>query len=97
MKALQTIMILISLMLCMSCQDADMAIGEEGSDCGTSSKAFKKIKKLEGIFLYNEFEERYTITVDYPNTYDSQDMYLVCYVPDNIDLTSIEDRVPVYC
>lgn len=33
--------------------------------------------------------------MDYPNTYDSQDIYLICYVPNNIDLTSIEDGVPV--
>jgi len=95
MKTHQLIMIFISLVLCMSCQDVDMAIGEEGSDCGTSSKAFKKVKNLEGIFQYNEFEKRYTIIVQEPNTIDTKDMYLFYNFPENFDPTSIEDGVPV--
>ena len=90
MKKIKMMLISISLLLGVSCQDAEMmAMGEEGQgqDCGNSSKVVKKVKDQVGRLEYNEFLKRYTITASMPNTYDSQDVGLLCALPKNLDIS----------
>ena len=83
-------MLFVGLLFCISCQDAELTLGEEGFDCGSSSKIVKKVKNQEGRLLYSETEKRHIIVVTIPNTIDSQDVGVVCNVPEGIDTSNLD-------
>ena len=89
MKKLNLMMLFVGLLFCISCQDAELTLGEEGLDCGSSSKVVKKVKNQEGRLLYSEAEKRHIIVVTVPNTIDSQDVGVICNVPEEIDTSNL--------
>lgn len=95
MKKHSVLLFFISLLFCVSCQDAEMDSGEGEIDCGSSAKVVKKVRNQEGVLHYNEFLKRHTISVDKPNTYDSQDVGLVCNHQINLDFPGIEEGLSV--
>jgi|SRR5690606_4002559 len=72
------LMILASLLFCMSCQETEVPLLDQ---CG-GSKVVKKAKKQRGIFLYSSHFNRYIISVHEPNTIDAVDVGLICNMPD---------------
>lgn len=95
MKKLNLMMLFVGLLFCISCQDAELTLGEEGLDCGSSSKVVKKVKNQEGRLHYNTFLKRYAITVTEANIYDSKDVGLICTNTENLTIPSKEEAISV--
>ena len=95
MKKLNLMMFFVGLLFCISCQDAELTLGEEGFDCGSSSKIVKKVKNQEGRLHYNTFLKRYAITVTEANTYDSKDVGLICTNTEHLTIPSKEEAISV--
>ena len=95
LKKLNLMMFFVGLLFCISCQDAELTLGEEDFDCGSSSKIVKKVKNQEGRLHYNTFLKRYAITVTEANTYDSKDVGLICTNTEHLTIPSKEEAISV--
>lgn len=91
MKKHKVIVVLVTLLLGISCQDEDMVMG--GKDCGSPSKVVKKVKDQRGILYYNEMEEIYAISVAVPQTYDVVDIGLLCNLPEEYKIPNKEGEI----
>ena len=99
MKTYVSYLILVSLLSGYACSQrnavaptktlnsADLVF-REGS-CGESTKVLKSVAGQKGIVRYNSNEQKHTIVVTIPNTYDSQDIGVVCNLPDNLKIDGL--------
>ena len=90
MKKSNLILVFISLLLGISCQDADMVMG---GDCGSTSKVVKRVKDQRGMLYYNEMEKTYAISVALPQTYDVVDIGLLCNLPEEYKIPNKEREI----
>lgn len=60
------------------------ALATEKIECGVPNSSVKKVSGQAGKVYYNTYEKAYTIVVTIPGTFDSQDIGVLCNIPQEL-------------
>ena len=72
-------------LMLFSCNKGDDVTTQQSGNCN-SGKIVKSVAGTEGVIYYNTSEKAFTVISTIPNTYDSQDIGILCELSENLKI-----------